>query len=104
MGVEEEVMNRHLQVCKEICDGPGYSTLSSSSQREEVKKRVLEFFTGNGHDLGKILQMLNKFDIAIFRFLETYVMNRGSRPLGWGDYHEDSLRAEMLYELMYNPH
>ena len=97
MEIEQEVMDRHLQVCKEVCDGPGYNKLIS--QRESVKREVLKFFSRDGYDLGKVLRMLDKFDIAIFHYLDTYVMNRGSRPFGWPDFHEDSIRAEMLYQL-----
>jgi len=97
MDIEEEVMNKHLQVCKEICEDKGYSKLSS--QRERVKREVLKSFSRNEHDLGKVSRLLDKFDIAIFHYMDTHVMNRGSRPFGWPDYHEDSIRAEMLYEL-----
>ena len=97
MEIEQEIMERHLQVCKEFCEDKGYNKLSS--QRERVKREVLKSFSGNGYDLGKVSRMLDKFDIAIFHYLDTYVMNRGSRPLGWPDFHEDSIRAEMLYQL-----
>jgi hypothetical protein len=97
MDTEQEVMSRFLQVCKEACNEKGYSAFSS--QRTETKERVLKSFERNGHDLGQVLFLLDKFDTATFRYLDTYVMNKGSRPLHWPDYHEDSLRAEMLYEL-----
>jgi hypothetical protein len=97
MVIEEDVMNKHLQICGKVCEDKGYNKLSS--QREKIKREVLKYFNGNGQDLGKISRLLDKFDVAIFHYLDTYVMNRGSRPLGWPDYHEDSIRAEMLYEL-----
>lgn len=99
MEIEERVMEKYLQVCREICDDKGYNKLSSC--RKEVKEEVLKSFrrNGDGQDLEKISRLLNKFDMAIFHYLEKYVMNRGNRPFGWPDWHEDSIRAEMLYEL-----
>jgi hypothetical protein len=99
MNLEQEVIDMFLQVCRGICNDKGYSKLSDSDQRKEVKEIILRSFNENGHDLGKVLQLLDKFDIAVFRYLDTYVMNRGGRPLHWPDYHEDSIRVEMLYEL-----
>lgn len=100
--IEEEVIDKHLQICKRICDNRQYTELNF--QRENIKTEVLKSFDRNGYDLIRISRLLEKFDKAIFYYLDTYVMNRGSRPLSWPDYHEDSIRAEMLYEVMYTLH
>lgn len=99
MDIEQEVIDKFLQVSEAMWNDKLYGVFSS--QRGELKESVLKSFIGNGHDLGKVMQLLDKFDVAMFRYLDTYVMNRGSRPLSWADYHEDSIRAEMLYELIY---
>lgn len=93
MNFEEEVIKRHLQICKTICDDKGYSKLSY--QREEIKREVLETFKGNGYDLERVSQILDISDTTMFHCLDTQVMNRGSRPFGWPSYYEDTLRAEI---------
>ena len=98
MDIEQQVMDRILEVYKIFFDYKGYGFLSS--HRDAAKNRTSRFFGRNGYNPQQILMLINKFDTAVIRYLEEYVMNRGSRPLRWPDYHDDSLRNEMLYELL----
>lgn len=100
MDIEHQVMDRILEVYKIFFNYKGYSFLSS--HRGAAKNRTFRSFNANGYNSQQVSGLINKFDTAIIKYLEAYVMNRGCRPLRWPDYHEDSLRNEMLYELLLN--